>query len=236
MIVPGNTVTKDEYEKAKDFYAYMLNELVQFSDEHESPKIASLERFFEDVHLCTKEKHFDLEELFGYVTEVRMKLQDTFDTVKPFTTVDDLLALAQESANEAIERIDKYIRESSDKDIESYDGIYESYLVPHIYIRRALNELEEFINKQNTDNLDKPTITANRDVWKNVQDWFAYDNPDTSSDERIKDIHKCLSDEGCTDVTLSDSQMQQVKDDFNNWLKSRENHANICDGLKELGQ
>lgn len=73
-------------------------------------------------------------------------------------------------------------------------------------------------------------------IINNIDEWFSYDDPGTYSDERMKDIYDCLSDDGCTDINLSDNHIKQITDDFRKFMRGKDDNSAILSGLRELGQ
>ena len=83
---------------------------------------------------------------------------------------------------------------------------------------------------------DSPTYSINKHIYNDLDKWFPYSSSKTYSDERLKDISKALSSDGCCDIKLHDNHVKAITDDFRKWLSDSDDKSAILSGIKELGQ
>ena len=105
-----------------------------------------------------------------------------------------------------------------------------------MYYDKLYEALDNLAGCVYADSAAHPVATYDGSILRNIQDWFPYDSDRTYSDERMKDIYDCLSDDGCTDINLSDNHIKQVTEDFRKFMRGKDDNSAILNGLRELGQ
>ena len=100
-------------------------------------------------------------------------------------------------------------------------------------------QLKRILARRLPEGLFQPTgdkFEINESIYNDLDKWFPYSSSKTYSDERLKDISKALSRDGCCDIKLHDNHIKAITDDFRKWLSDSDDKSAILSGIKELGQ